>query len=123
MDSVDFRKEYDFWKLKSYAEAEALAEQARKNHPGIAVLPYEYGEWHSPRWGIIHAPTLGDDVSHGFNGDYYPVGKVEQIGKDYKRIKAGGVWYYRRKLSPSWIKAGGTWSLVQGIIDERNPSF
>jgi hypothetical protein len=121
---MDLAKQYNYFHdLKSYAEAQALAEEASKANPTLVILAYDNGPAWSPRYGIMEAPKVGDDVSHGFNGDYYPVGKVEQIGKDYKRIKAGGVWYYRRKLSPSWIKAGGTWSLVQGIIDERNPSF
>jgi hypothetical protein len=119
----DFRIQYDFWKLTSYADAEALAVKAREDHPDLTILPYDYGYGVSPQFGIIQAPAVGDDVSYGFNGDYYPCGKVEKIGKDYKRIKAGGEWYYRRKLKPTWIKAGGTWALVRGIHDERNPHF
>jgi hypothetical protein len=121
MESIDFRKEYDFWKLKSFAEAQALAETASKAYPELAILPYDYGYGVYPAYGIIEAPKVGDDVSYGFNGDYYPLGKVEQIGKDYKRIKAGGKWWYRRKLTPSW--RNGCWALVKGTYDERNPEF
>lgn len=120
---MDFRKEHDFWKLNSFDEAEALALAEQAKHPELVVLAYDHGENVTPRFGITEAPKVGDDVSYGFNGDYYPAGKVEQIGKDYKRIKAGGEWYYRRKLAPRWVKAGGTWGLIKGIRDERNPCF
>lgn len=29
--------------------------------------------------------------------------------------------FFRRKDTASWIMKGGTWSLVAGHIDERNP--
>jgi hypothetical protein len=116
---VNFRTQYDFWKLKSYADAQALAEQASKDHPDMVIVPYDYGYGVSPQFGIIRAPALGDDVSEAINGDYYPLGKVEQIGKDYKRIKAGGKWWYRRKLTPGWHS--GCMGLVRGTYDERNP--
>jgi hypothetical protein len=121
--SIDLRREYDFWKICSFKQAQSLAEQAMKDHPGHTFLPCDFGPAWSPRFGICQPPIVGEDASYGFNGDYYPAGKVEKVGKDYKIITVGGIKYYRRKLTSSWIRQGGTWSLVRGIHDERNPEF
>lgn len=80
-----------------------------------------------PRFDIIQPPAVGDEVSYTFNGDTYPDGKIVSVSapsKQFRVIKTdtGGV-YYRRKLSGRWVKAGGTWSLVQGHHETRNPSF
>lgn len=109
--------------LDSFAEAQALADAAMKQHPGRVFLPYDYGESVWPRYGIMEPPAVGDDVSMGFNGDYYYVGKVEKIGKNYRQIKAGGKWFYRRKLRPAWREAKSPFALVNGIRNELNPSF
>lgn len=108
------------WEIKSYAEAEALAKDLSAKY-GVPVLAYDYGTSVSPRYGVIEAPSIGADSSKSFNGDSYPVGKVERISRDYKIITAGGLRFYRRKLKPVWIQAGGTWCLIGGIHNERNP--
>ncbi|CAB4161134.1 hypothetical protein UFOVP728_31 [uncultured Caudovirales phage] len=81
------------------------------------------GEWVSPRYEVIKAPKVGDQVSKAFNGDYYPVGVIASISKSLKVIETStGLKFYRRKLRGAWINAG-TWSLVPGHIQRWNPEF
>lgn len=82
----------------------------------------------SQRHAIVRIPQVGDEVSYGFNGDYYPDGKIGRVtpkltvvtvdenGKELHR-------YNRRRETGSWIMSGGTWSLVMGHRNEKNPSF
>ena len=84
---------------------------------------------------------VGDEVSECFNGDSYPVGKVEKVFKKY--VVAGGK-KYSMKLVPSIelirneagrvvdsdnvLKEGfkgvnSPFWLVAGVVNERNPSF
>ena len=86
-------------------------------------IPIDNGDHHYPRYDIIKAPKVGDEVSYAFNGDYYPCGKIVNISKTMFKITTDtGDKFYRRKNSGSWIK-DGTWSLVQGHIYRQNPSF
>lgn len=112
----------NFWDVKSFDQAQAIAadESART---GRTVLAVDRGPNVWPRYNIVTPPQVGEDVSEGFNGDYYPVGKVEKIGKDYKRIKAGGRWFYRRKLTARWCQGGSPFCLVQGTRHEWNREF
>lgn len=78
-----------------------------------------------PRFDVVQAPKVGDKVSYGFNGDYYPDGEIVHVtAGTLRQVKTStGNTYYRRKQTGSWVQKGGTWSMVQGHIDERNPSF
>lgn len=78
----------------------------------------------SPKFSVVPVPAVGDKVSYGFNGDYYPDGEIVRVSKGNLTVTtSGGHRYYRRGNTASWIQAGGTWSLVPGHINERNPSF
>lgn len=79
----------------------------------------------SPRFDIIRRPHVGDKISYAFNGDSYPDGTITKIsGKNFKIVTTDtGSVYYRRKFSGGWVKKGGTWSMIKGHHDERNPSF
>lgn len=91
---------------------------------GLVFLAIDKGESVHPRFDVIKPPVVGDEVSFGFNGDYYPCGTVTSVSKSYKVIHTSdGKRFYRRKQSGSWIQARGTWSLVKGHHDERNQSF
>lgn len=117
--------------IECFEMAGDMAKSASKNL-GKVYLAIDSGPNVSPRYDVFEAPKVGDDVSKAFNGDYYPVGKVVKIGKDYKRIyvsdaspsagacKAPEV-FVRRKLSGAFVNKG--WSLVPGVRNERNPSF
>ena len=77
----------------------------------------------SPRFDVIKAPRVGDDVSYGFNGDYYPDGKIVKVSKSLMVTTSTGNVYRRRGKSGSWKMAGGTWSLVPGHRNDKNPCF
>lgn len=76
-----------------------------------------------PRYDIIKAPVVGDEVSYSFNGDTYPDGKIVRISESMSVIATDtGKSYYRRKLTGAW-KRHHTWTLVSGHHYEQNPSF
>lgn len=92
---------------------------------------------------ISHDFQVGDEVSYGFNGDFYPCGDVEKITNNF--ITCSGGRKFRRKLikwhslikNTEWkivdseeclkecfyLVGGGNWVLVKGIINKRNPHF
>lgn len=105
--------------------AEELAESASKL-TGEKYLATDAGEYTSPRFDVIKAPKVGDDVSKGFNGDFYPMGKITKISDDFKRITVEGprgkAVFYRRADTGTW-KYKRMWSLVMGVHSEWNPEF
>lgn len=89
-----------------------------KLHMGI-----DNGECVWPRYDVIEAPVIGDEVSYAFNGDYYPCGTITKISASMRRVETStGTVFYRRKLSGRWVY-NGTWSMVHGHISKLNPSF
>lgn len=77
----------------------------------------------SPRFDIVRAPRVGDDVSYSFNGDTYPCGTIVRITDGGMAITSTGKRFNRYKNSGSWLMVGGTWSMVHGHYTERNESF
>lgn len=111
------------WEVYSFDEATRLAQEATKVM-GEVYLPVDRTASTSPRYGITIAPKLGEPVSYSFNGDTTPCGEISKISDSYYRIQTTtGKVFYRRHKTASWIMKGGTWSLVNGHIRERNPSF
>jgi hypothetical protein len=110
--------------LKSFGDAESLAYAATKDL-GQTFLACDNGSHVWPRYDVVAAPREGAAVSYGFNGDYYPDGYITKVGgTNCSRVYTDtGSVYNRRRNSGSWVKRGGTWSLVMGHVDERNPSF
>jgi hypothetical protein len=135
-----YRTAQSRWDWKTF---EAAAEVAAKLNTDAAAaglvdaeghtlfyLATDAGPHQSPRYDVIQAPSLGTFVSKSFNGDSYPIGKIVKIGKDFSRIyveRASNpediLCFYRRKLSGRWILKGGTWGLIEGHHNERNPHF
>ena len=77
-----------------------------------------------PRFDVVYAPQVGDKVSYAFNGDSYPDGVVTKVSASLRRIETStGSVYYRRKSTGTWKKQGGTWWLVHGWHNDRNPHF
>jgi hypothetical protein len=88
---------------------------------------------------IKHDYTVGDDVSYGFNGDWYYAGKVVKITKKYLTTDHGQRYYlkefksrvydtatfdYVDVIKEYFVSVGnGTWTLVKGIKEEMNPHF
>lgn len=104
--------------------SQQLAESASKLM-GKVFLPVDQGPCVSPRYEVIEAPAVGDEVSKGFNGDYYPVGKIVKISDSYRVISVDGprgkMKFYRKGESSGWSCKG--WGLVRGVHDRMNPEF
>lgn len=113
------------WNFKTLADAEAMAVKANALNDGTTYIATDAGSCTSPRYDVQAVPKVGQDVSYGFNGDYYPCGKIVSVGKGAKMIVKTdtGKTFYRRKLTGSWLMEGGTWWLVQGTHNEKNPHF
>lgn len=76
-----------------------------------------------PRFDVVRAPRIGDEVSYCFNGDSYPSGVITKISKSLKRVETSeGKVFYRRKQTGAWLN-NGTWALVQGHVKTLNPHF
>lgn len=116
------------WDFPDFEFVTRLAASASRLTGGDWI-PVDQGPNQSPRFDVMVCPKVGDDVSKGFNGDYYPIGKVASIsaGPTRRVITVDGprgkLRFYRRGLSSGWIQAGGTWGLVRGIVDRYNQEF
>ena len=108
--------------IESLEHAGEIAESAQKA-TGKLYLPVDSGSGVWPRFDVIEAPAVGEAVSYGFNGDYYPCGHIKSISASFRLITTtGGQKFYRRKQTANW-KYNGVWSLVDGHRSELNPSF
>lgn len=119
------------WDFRSLVDAEVMAGKAnnlrRDQNPHALNFAYyiavDAGEYNSPRYDVIRAPQLGDQVSRYFNGDAYPAGTITKISKTLFKITTDtGLTFYRVKQSGTWLNEG-TWSMVSGHRSEQNPSF
>jgi hypothetical protein len=96
---------------------------------GAEWLPVDQGPEVSPRYDVMACPKVGDEASRGFNGDYYPVGKIVAISPAPLRKvitvdgPRGKMRFYRRGQSAGWVQAGGTWGLVAGVRNDWNREF
>jgi hypothetical protein len=107
---------------KSFARVEEIAAQLTEA-TGVRYLAVDKGAHTSPRYDVIKAPTVGEEVSRYFNGDGYPAGEIAKISPSFKRIETTtGVVFFRRRLTDSWIN-NGTWGMAGGHRNDRNPSF
>jgi len=81
------------------------------------------GEHTSPRYDVIRVPQVGAAVSRHFNGDSYPAGTIAKISKSLRVITTtDGTTFYRRARTAAWVNAG-TWAMISGHRNDRNPSF
>jgi len=106
--------------------AQQIAASASKLNPGVVFIATDSGECVSPRYDAIEAPAYGAECSKAFNGDYYPVGKIVAIGKNYGRVTVNGprgkLVFFRQGNSGRWVLQR-MWALVPGVIDKLNPEF
>lgn len=115
----------DFFGL---AQAGAIAKSASKNL-GKVYLACDKGPYVSPRYDVIEAPAVGDEVSWGFNGDAYPLGKIKSISDGHRRIVVKShdcspdkVFSRSNKgLGSGWVNKG--WSLIPGVVNKFNREF
>lgn len=118
-DGSGWMTRHDFKSLDHAGEIAASATEAT----GKLYLPVDSGSGVWPRFDVIEAPAVGDDVSYAFNGDYYPCGQIKSISASFRVITTTeGQKFYRRRESGCW-KYNRTWSLVGGHHSELNPSF
>lgn len=105
-----------------YAQMIAAAASAFTGKNYIAT---DAGDHVAPRYDVIEAPALGDEVSMAFNGDYYPAGRIVKIGKNMQNVTVDGPRgqqvFRRRKLSGAWLYRG--FSMIPGTISRLNPEF
>lgn len=111
--------------IATFDQAGEIARVLNEQVGGERYTATDAGPNCSPRYDVIDLPRVGDEVSYGFNGDYYPDGVITKVGTGPLRVvvTSTGSRYYRQHTSGSWRKQGGTWSLVKGHISERNQSF
>lgn len=86
-----------------------------------AVVPYD----------VKRVPQVGDDVSMGFNGDYYPVGQIHSISASGEKITTTTGRIFRRPRKVLVDETGrefkqhawtdGCFWLVHGVRREMNP--
>lgn len=111
-----------FHGCNSIADAATKAKQLTADK-GELWIPYDLGRWTSPRYGAIRMFQLGEDVSQSFNGDSYPAGQIVKISASLRKIETStGLVFWRQRESSTWLNRG-TWTLVRGHRNERNPSF
>lgn len=109
------------WDWKSSDEVQRLASYITAM-TGRTHLP-SHTPGTSPSYDVIEAPMVGDPVSYGFNGDYYPCGTIVKITKGWRVTTSTGKVFNRFKKTAGWRMVGGTWGMVAGHHDERNPHF
>ena len=108
------------WEWPTKAFVDGLAAQITE-YADELFIGIDNGASVRPRFDIVRAPKVGDEVSMGFNGDYYPQGKIKAISASLKVITLeNGKRFYRRKETAKWVYER-TWALVQGTKNERNP--
>ena len=118
-DGSGWMTRHDF---KSMDQASEIAKSATEV-TGKLYLPVDAGSGVWPRFDVIEAPAVGDEVSYAFNGDYYPCGTIKSISASFRLITTTeGQKFYRRRESACW-KYNGVWSMVDGHRKELNPSF
>lgn len=104
--------------------AQITANLATAAQPGLTFLVSDDGPRVSPRFDIRPMPRVGDPVTKAFNGDYYPAGRIKNISPTgYKITTDTGVTFYRKNAARHVWKSGGTWTMVLGWTNRRNPSF
>ncbi len=111
--------------IKSFEHAEQIASQANAMiGAGTILIPVDSGEHCWPRYDVVQAPKVGEEISRCINGDYYPDGEIVKIsGKNHRIVTTStGRKYYRRRQSSIWV-ADKYYSMVRGHISRLNPEF
>ncbi len=102
------------WDFKTFEDATRIAHSATQNL-GTLFVPVDSGPCVSPRYDVAQAPKVGDKVSYGFNGDYYPDGEIVNVFKTLQVTTSTGNVYRRRKQSGSWLRTGGNYDNLLSV--------
>lgn len=108
---------------QTLADAERIAASATKA-TGKTWLACDKGDHVSPRYDVIEAPVVGQDVSWTFNGDAYPLGKISSVSADHKTVMVEVAPGKKRRFArrgAGW--ANGGWSLIPGTVNRQNPEL
>lgn len=106
---------------KTFEQVQVLADEASAFF-GTTYIAAENRNC-SPKYRIIAPPKVGDPVSYTFNGDYTPCGHVVKVTKTLMVRTSTGKCFRRKGRTAAWVLPGGTFSLVHGHVDRRNPEF
>jgi hypothetical protein len=90
---------------------------------GRTYLGVDEGAHTYPRFRVIEAPAVGDEVSKSFNGDSYPCGKIVKITPTWQVTTDQGVKFRRYKETGGWRQVGGSFWMIAGANNDRNPHF
>ena len=121
---VEFDSFQQRWNWKSLDEVQLLALRLSSiSSTRASYIGVDYGSGCSPRFDIVELPKVGDLVSKSFNGDSYPCGVITKITRKFTVTTSTNHVFRRRGESANWKLTGGTWSLISGHHDDRNPSF
>lgn len=108
--------------MASLAQANLIAAEATEL-TGRLHIGVDQGNHTSPRYDVIEAPVVGAEVSRGFNGDYYPAGKIVKVSASLRRVQTSdGTVFYRRANSAAWV-SGNTWAMVAGTVSRLSREF
>lgn len=121
LGGVKFDSVEDSCDFKSFDQTKQIAEEVSAL-TGKQWLACER-DGCSPRFTIIQAPQIGDKVSSGFNGDYYPEGEIIKITPTFRVTTSTGKQFNRSKNSCGWIAKGGTFFMVAGHVSRQNLEF
>lgn len=105
--------------FKSFAEVQEIAEKLTARF-GVVYLPATHG---TRQFDVIKAPAVGDKVSKYFNGDAYPEGEIVRITGKWQVTTSTGVKFRRQQETGSWKEVNGSFYMIGGHINERNPHF
>lgn len=104
--------------IKSWAFCHTLAQMlSMYSKDGTRYLPTQNQS--GTEFDVIVAPKVGDEVSRGFNGDYYPCGKITKITPTWQITTDTGAKFRRVKESAAWKETRGSFWMVNGVHDER----
>lgn len=104
------------------AEARAVKLEAETGEKHIG---YKSDYFFEPYY-VSRLPHVGDEVSMGFNGDYYPCGRVARISPTYHRITTDEGTVFTRVGPNKWKRGGksGAFSLVQpSLLTQAGEGF
>ena len=90
---------------------------------GDTYLPVDEGAGVWPRYRVVAAPKVGDEVSKTFNGDSYPCGKIAKVTPTWQVTTDTGIKFRRFKQTGGWREAGRGFWMTAGVHNERNPHF
>ena len=104
----------------AFERAEEIAAQLTQL-TGKKYIATDAGGSCYPRYDVMEAWTVGEEVSYAFNGDSYPCGIITKITPSGMVVTSDGKKFRRKGSTGSW--KNGTWSLVAGHEHKWNPSF